>query len=108
MAYVLGDSGEVEESGDSTPSTLRGSFQKDGGAVMSLGYRGAQYTRKIPKNGLVTHSEAGALLRVARESIWRWVQAGKLRGWKVRGVNVVSIAELKEFGIQNGYLVRAK
>ena len=44
------------------------------------------------------------MLRVRRESVWRWVQVGKLRGFKVRGANVVSIAELREFSLKNGYL----
>ena len=52
----------------------------------------------------MTHSEAAAMLRVRRESVWRWVQVGKLRGFKVRGANVVSIAELREFSLKNGYL----
>lgn len=102
MSYVLGESGEVQEG-----EHLTGKFQRDGGAIMVLWYRGAQYTRKIPKNGLLTHSEAGALLKVRRESVWRWVQARKLTPYKIRGVNAVSIAELRKFGIANGYLIPA-
>lgn len=100
MAYVLGESGDVEER-----EVLEGSWDKNGSASMVLWYRGAQYTRKVPKTGLVTHSEAAALLKVRRESVWRWVQAGKLKGYKVRGANVVSVAELRQFGMTNGYLV---
>ncbi len=71
-----------------------------------VAYRGARYHRDIPNAGYVTHSEAGALLRVRRESVWRWVQAGKLAGKVVRGVQVVSLLELRAFGVANGYLVR--
>ena len=102
MSYVLGETGEVQEG-----EVLTGKFQRDGGAIMVLWYRGAQYTRKIPKNGLLTHSEAGALVKVRRESVWRWVQAGKLKAYKVRGVHAVSLAELRKFGIANGYLIPA-
>ena len=104
MSYVLGKSGDIEPEELRPSDVLDGKWLKDGGAEMVLWYRGAQYTRKIPKNGLMTHSEAAAMLRVRRESVWRWVQAGKLRGFKARGANVVSIAELREFGLKNGYL----
>lgn len=107
MSYILGESGDIQPGEPQPADVLKGKWLRDGGAEMVLWYRGAQYARKIPKNGLMTHSEAAAMLRVRRESVWRWVQAGKLRGFKVRGANVVSIAELREFGSKNGYLFPA-
>ena len=86
---------------------LRAAWLKDGGAKVSVNYRGAWYERKIPRNGYVTHSEAGALLRVRRETVWRWVQSGKLKPFQIRGVQVVSLAELRELGLRNGYPVPA-
>ena len=104
MTFVLGETGDVEPDEQQPDDGLDGKWLKDGGAEMVLWYRGARYTRKVPKNGLMTHSEAAAMLRVRRESVWRWVQAGKLRGFKARGANVVSISELRDFGLKNGYL----
>ena len=75
------------------------------GARVFVSYKGARYSREIPKNGYVTHSEAGALLRVRRETVWRWVQGNKLTGFEIRGVQVVSLSELRTFGIENKYLV---
>ncbi len=85
--------------------TIRAEWNRTGARVM-VAYRGARYHRDIPNSGYVTHSEAGALLRVRRESVWRWVQAGKLEGRMVRGVQVVSLSELRKFGVANGYLIR--
>lgn len=100
MSYVLGEGGEVEAG-----EVLEGKFLRDGGALMVLWYRGAQYTRKVPRNGLLTHSEAATLCKVRRESVWRWVQAKKLRAFKIRGVNAVSIADLRKFVKDNGYVL---
>lgn len=75
------------------------------GARVFVSYKGARYSREIPRNGYVTHSEAGALLRVRRETVWRWVQAGKLEAHEIRGIQVVSLSELRQFGIANKYLV---
>lgn len=86
---------------------LRAKWLKDGGAKVAIGYRGAWYERTVERHGFVTHSEAGALLRVRRETVWRWVQSGKLKPRQIRGVQVVSLAELREFGLRNGYLVPA-
>lgn len=105
MSYVLGEDGDIQAGEEQPADVLSGKWLKDGGAEMVLWYRGAKYTRKIPKTGLLTHSEAAVLLRVRRESVWRWVQAGKLRSYTVRNVNVVSIAELRKFGSKNGYLI---
>lgn len=81
---------------------------KASGARVYVSYRGARYHRDIPEYGFATHSEAGALLRVRRETVWRWVQAGKLKGKPLRGVQVVSLSELRKFGVLNGYLVRKR
>jgi len=99
VSYVLGEGGEVEAT-----EVLDGKFLSDGGALMVLWYRGAQYKRKVPRNGLITHSEAATLCKVRRESVWRWVQAGKLRDFKVRGVSAVSIADLRKHLKDNGYV----
>lgn len=95
MSYELPIDGEA----------IQAEWTRTGARVM-ISFRGARYHRDIPNTGYVTHSEAGALLRVRRESVWRWVQAGKLGGKTLRGVQVVSLSELRKFGAANGYLVR--
>lgn len=95
MAYKLAEENEP----------IQAQWTRTGARVM-IGYRGARYHRDIPKGGFVTHSEAGALLGVRRESVWRWVQAEKLTGRIVRGIQVVSLSELQKFGVDNAYLIR--
>jgi excisionase family DNA binding protein len=103
LAYARGpaDDGGFEGEG------FASQWLRDGGAVVYVIVGGARYQRVIPKNGYLTHREAGALLGTNRETVWRWVQGGKLTGYMLRGVQVVSIAELRKFGRENGYQVPA-
>ncbi len=67
--------------------------------------RARKTTKPMPTHGYVTHLKAAALLLTNRETIWRWVQAKKLRGRQKSGVQVVSLRNLRRFARRNGFQV---
>jgi hypothetical protein len=78
-----------EEQGGSPTQWLAG-----GGARVAVTVRGFTYWRDIEPDGFANHNEAAALLRVNRETIWRWVQAGRLTNYTLDETLVVHLGEL--------------
>ena len=92
---------------EGSPS-ITATFVANGGAHIVVEAYGAQYSRNVKKHGHVTHREAAVLMKVSRETIWRWTRSRVLTPFTLRDVQVVALSELHQIAAQRGAGAPAK